>query len=77
MLCINTLAVITHKHLNICDFYPQKEEFFIAALLPSYLERSGSSLIRMAQDFINHSPDQDSGFFLDNLELFYEIGLRL
>jgi hypothetical protein len=50
------------------DFYPQKEEFFIAALLPSYLERSGSSLIRMAQDFINHSPDQDSGFFLDNLE---------
>jgi hypothetical protein len=50
------------------DFYPRKDEFFIAALLPSYLERSGSSLIRMAQDFINHSQDSDSGFYLDNLE---------
>lgn len=50
------------------SFYPQKDEFFIAALLPSYLERSGSSLIRMAQDFINHSADSDSGFFLNNLE---------
>ena len=50
------------------SFYPQKDEFFIAALLPSYLERSGSSLIRMAQDFINHSKDSDSGFFLDNLK---------
>lgn len=49
------------------SFYPQGDQFFIAALLPSYLERSGSSLIRMAQDFINRSADPDSGFFLDNL----------
>ncbi len=58
------------------SFYPQKDDFFIAALLPSYLERSGSSLIRMAQDFINGSRDKDSGFFLDNLAELNDILAR-
>ena len=39
----------------------------ILALLPAYLERTGSSLVFMADDFINHSGHPDSGFFLDDL----------
>lgn len=45
-------------------FYGPVEKFFVAALLPAYLERSGSSLVRMADHFIRHSADADSGFFL-------------
>lgn len=38
------------------------------ALLPSYLERDGSSLIYMVEDLINSSNHPDSGFYLNNLE---------
>jgi len=37
-------------------------------LLPSYLEREGSSLIYMADDLIKQSNNVDSGFFLYNHE---------
>jgi len=36
------------------SFYGSPSDYCILALLPSYLERSGSSLIAMADDFINH-----------------------
>jgi hypothetical protein len=36
----------------------------VLALLPSYLERTGSSLVVMADDFIQHSNFPQSGFFL-------------
>lgn len=39
----------------------------VLALLPAYLERTGSSLVFMADDFIRTSGHPDSGFFLDNL----------
>lgn len=39
----------------------------VLALLPAYLERSGSSLVFMADDFIRQSGHPDSGFFLDDL----------
>jgi len=39
----------------------------VLALLPAYLERTGSSLVFMAQDFIRQSAHPDSGFFLDDL----------
>ena len=38
------------------------------ALLPAYLERSGSSLIFMVADFIEQSKYSESGFFLNNVE---------
>ena len=38
----------------------------ILALLPSYLERSGSSLILMADDFIQQSNSKLGGFYLYN-----------
>ncbi len=45
-------------------FYGKVENYCILGLLPSYLERSGSSLIAMTDDFINKSKYSDSGFFL-------------
>lgn len=49
-------------------FYGSVEEFTILALLPSYLERTGSSLIYMVQDLITNSKNPDSGFYLHDLE---------
>jgi phenylacetate-coenzyme A ligase PaaK-like adenylate-forming protein len=49
-------------------FYGPIEEYTILALLPSYLERDGSSLIYMANDFIQKSKKPQSGFYLHNLE---------
>ncbi len=39
----------------------------ILALLPSYLERSGSSLVYMMEHLIRQSGHPDSGFYLDNM----------
>ncbi|MBB4080966.1 hypothetical protein GGR28_003607 [Lewinella aquimaris] len=39
----------------------------VLALLPAYLERTGSSLVFMANDFIERSNHPASGFFLDDL----------
>lgn len=46
-------------------FYGDPAELRIFALLPSYLERSGSSLIYMAQKLINQSHFSQSGFYLE------------
>lgn len=48
-------------------FYGPPEAYCILALLPSYLEREGSSLIYMAQDLIDQSGHPDSGFYLKDL----------
>jgi hypothetical protein len=47
-------------------FYGNTEEYCVLALLPSYLEREGSSLIYMAEDLIKNSKCTSSGFFLNN-----------
>lgn len=48
-------------------FYGNIEDYVILALLPSYLEREGSSLIYMVNDMILNSTHQESGFYLHNL----------
>jgi phenylacetate-coenzyme A ligase PaaK-like adenylate-forming protein len=50
------------------QFYGPIENYTVLALLPSYLERDGSSLIYMVNDFIRKSRNPKSGFYLDNLE---------
>jgi hypothetical protein len=47
-------------------FYGDIKDYTVLALLPSYLEREGSSLIYMAGDLIKQSGNPDSGFFLYN-----------
>ena len=49
-------------------FYGDPEDYTFLALLPSYLERTGSSLIYMVDSLINHSKDEESGFYLNDLE---------
>jgi phenylacetate-coenzyme A ligase PaaK-like adenylate-forming protein len=47
-------------------FYGSIEDYCVLALLPSYMEREGSSLIYMVDDLIQKSNHPDSGFFLNN-----------
>lgn len=48
------------------EFYGDVGEIAVLALLPSYLERSGSSLIYMVDDLIKNSHQDESGYFLYN-----------
>jgi len=50
-------------------FYGDISKYTILALLPSYLEREGSSLIYMVNDLIGSSQNPKSGYFLDNHDL--------
>ena len=47
------------------QFYGDPGQYALLCLLPSYLEREGSSLIYMCQKLIEQSGNKDSGFFLD------------
>lgn len=49
-------------------FYGNIEDYCVLALLPSYLDREGSSLIYMAEDLINKSKHSASGFYLNNYD---------
>jgi len=50
------------------QFYGNIEDYVILALLPSYLEREGSSLIYMVNDLIAKTNNIDSGFYLNNYD---------
>jgi phenylacetate-coenzyme A ligase PaaK-like adenylate-forming protein len=55
-------------------FYGDIKSDCVLALLPSYLEREGSSLIYMAEDLVKQSNNPDSGFYLYNHdELFQQL----
>ena len=58
-------------------FYGNIEDYVVLALLPSYLERDGSSLIYMVNDMINNSKQPESGFYLDDLESLKNILIDL
>lgn len=53
-------------------FYGDIKNYTVLALLPSYLEREGSSLIYMAADLIKGSENPDSGFYLYNHEELHQ-----
>lgn len=55
------------------QFYGDVEDYLVLGLLPSYLERNGSSLIYMVNHFIKKSKYAESGFFLDDFELLKNI----
>lgn len=50
------------------QFYGNIEDYVVLALLPSYLEREGSSLIHMVDDLIQLSNNPESGFYLNNYD---------
>ncbi|MBF4471822.1 acyl transferase [Flavobacterium sp. HJJ] len=74
-----TTGAITSRHLvtdisvyeesyrkGFSQFYGNIEDYVILALLPSYLEREGSSLIHMVEDLIQLTNNSSSGFYLNN-----------
>jgi hypothetical protein len=76
-----TTGMITSQHLvtdislyeqsyrlAFSEFYGNIENFVVLALLPSYLERTGSSLIYMVKDLIELSNNEHSGFYLHNYD---------
>ncbi len=52
--------------------YGTPKDFTILALLPSYLEREGSSLIYMVEHLIEQSENPNSGFYLYEIEALIE-----
>ena len=50
------------------SFYGDPKKLCLLALLPSYLEREGSSLVYMMDHLCKLSEHPDSGFYLDNLK---------
>ena len=80
-----TTGIHTSKHLvtdiglyeesyrkGFSQFYGNIEDYVILALLPSYLEREGSSLIYMVNDLIRLSNNSESGFYLHNHDALIE-----
>ena len=66
---VTDLAIYEQSYLTAFEqFYGNIKDYCILALLPSYLERKGSSLIYMADDLIKKSGHSDSGFYLDELD---------
>ncbi len=76
-----TTGITTSKHLvtdislyeesyrkGFSQFYGNIEDYVVLALLPSYLEREGSSLIYMVEDLIQMTNNPESGFYLHNHE---------
>ncbi len=76
-----TTGIITSKHyvtdLSIYEksfrkgfqhFYGNITDYTVLALLPSYLEREGSSLVYMVDTLIRDSQQPKSGFYLDELD---------
>ena len=53
-------------------FFGDIKDYTVLALLPSYMEREGSSLIYMADDMIRNSHKMESGFYLNQLDVLKE-----
>jgi phenylacetate-coenzyme A ligase PaaK-like adenylate-forming protein len=53
-------------------FFGAIQDYVVLALLPSYLEREGSSLIYMANDMIQNSQYSESGFYLNQWDALKE-----
>lgn len=54
--------------LAFSQFYGNIEDYAVLALLPSYLDREGSSLIYMVENLIQASNNPDGGFYLNNYD---------
>ena len=58
-------------------FYGDIKDYTILALLPSYMERTGSSLIFMCEKLIQLSEKEDSGFYLNEHQQLFELLQKL
>jgi len=58
-------------------FYGSPKDWAILALLPSYMEREGSSLIYMMDSLMGQSKNLHSGFYLKDLAQLHTVLLQL
>jgi len=66
---VTNLQVYEQSYLTAFEqFYGNVQDYCVLALLPSYLEREGSSLIYMVDDLIKKSQHSDSGFYLNEFD---------
>ncbi len=66
---VTDLALYETSYLKGFEhFYGDITEYTVLALLPSYLDRNGSSLVYMVADLIKKSGKPKSGFYLNNLD---------
>lgn len=54
------------------EFYGSLNDFVILALLPSYLEQGGSSLVAMVDYFVQQTRQQEEGFYLHEYDKLIE-----
>lgn len=59
---------LQHATRTFEDMYGPLNQFHVLCLLPSYLERTGSSLVAMANHFILRSESPMSDFYLNDLD---------
>lgn len=65
---VSSLAVYDQSLFQCFDtFFGKPKDYCVLALLPSYLERSNSSLVYMTQKLMRESGHADNGFYLDKL----------
>lgn len=70
---VKDLSFYEEVSLRIFEhYYDSPEHYHILALLPSYLERSGSSLVHMINHFIQQSNSVYSGFYLHDHQQLIE-----
>lgn len=75
---VTDVSVYEQSYLQgFAEFYGNIEDYTVLALLPSYLEREGSSLIYMVEDLIKKSNNPDSGFYLHNYDELTEKLIKL
>lgn len=66
---VTDVSIYKKSYLTAFEqFYGNIENYVVLALLPSYLERQGSSLIYMVDDLIKKSNHPESGFYLNDLD---------
>ena len=58
-------------------FYGNIKDYTILTLLPSYMERTGSSLIYMCEKLIQRSGKEESGFYLNEHQQLFELLQKL
>jgi hypothetical protein len=72
-------AAVYVKSFLVCfeKFYGHADGYCILGLLPSYLEREGSSLVYMVDDLIRKSGHPESGFYLHDHQKLRDTLCRL
>ncbi|MDZ4665623.1 MAG: acyl transferase [Bacteroidota bacterium] len=71
---VKDLSIYERSFINGFElFFGKPNDYCILALLPGYLERTGSSLVYMCKKLIELSDHKQSGFYLRNLDELVDV----